>query len=705
MGLEQVSLVLDKSFLVLWLAGFICNSSVGALGTQHGLSGPKSAAYGNITVGSLWGLTFLGFVLVTLYHHHQDSYRRLESRGHKSFNIFFSKFLSMRLVCSLIWVVVLPFIEHTKDQQIFSVACLLDILLLLGRNLLLTVIDSDCKSYKEFEWTTEVLAKKPRFVAQATGCISAAKATLVVEARERQYGSNLSSATPPADKKSQRVHDLIAQSQMVLYAPRETFTSDHTKARTGPELSSDELEHLPIFLRCTCCLDCPVPPPHDQREYDIESASQNAENRRRLERRLSFLQNGPVAAVFNFVPKEGIAEGVHKLCDICERVCAEIIGHLSTVERRSKIERLLHPRRDVCSLQHCNSPSSLQDSSLTCHLCSLIWASLDLAQQNTLLRGDKKLMAKSRKTSSPNTGILDQTQRSIRLVVFEDLIVPHFSGFKRPRRWVRSASGSGAMRIEIGSEFANPLYLPGPKVSWESLFQSLRSREGPKETSGPIVFPMSDHTGSGPVIDMISHALKDRICHTSRLPTRVLDVRGFTTGRARLQHSAHLNPKGSKKYIALSHCWGKIDMPRLLKRNIDDYMKGFDISGLPRTFREAIEVTFRLGAPFIWIDSLCIVQDDPVDWEYEASLMASIYTNAFCTVAAVASVDGNGGLFRSQKPKESSPCLIGLKKDGDPIYAVPYPQSDDGVLRANIALSTWNSRGWCLQERENSILH
>jgi hypothetical protein len=115
-------------------------------------------------------------------------------------------------------------------------------------------------------------------------------------------------------------------------------------------------------------------------------------------------------------------------------------------------------------------------------------------------------------------------------------------------------------------------------------------------------------------------------------------------------------------------------MPRLLKHNIEHYLEGFEISKLPRTFQEAIEVTFRLDVAYLWIGSLCIIQDDPRNWENEAARMAHIYRDTFCTIAAVASSDGNGGLFRPQCPKELSPCLVGLEGwRSDPIYAVPYP--------------------------------
>lgn len=72
------------------------------------------------------------------------------------------------------------------------------------------------------------------------------------------------------------------------------------------------------------------------------------------------------------------------------------------------------------------------------------------------------------------------------------------------------------------------------------------------------------------------------------------------------------------EYVALSHRWGNILQPVLtLNANLEERMRGISIETLPATFRDAIRVTKSLGYEYIWIDSLCIVQDDKVDWERE----------------------------------------------------------------------------------------
>lgn len=100
------------------------------------------------------------------------------------------------------------------------------------------------------------------------------------------------------------------------------------------------------------------------------------------------------------------------------------------------------------------------------------------------------------------------------------------------------------------------------------------------------------------------------------------------------------------EYTTLSHCWGSPDGPRPLEtraENLRDHETGIPMESLPKTFRDAIEINLRLHRNYLWIDSLCIVQDDNSDWEREADLMAAIYGNSFFTIAATSSVDCEGG--------------------------------------------------------------
>jgi hypothetical protein len=76
-----------------------------------------------------------------------------------------------------------------------------------------------------------------------------------------------------------------------------------------------------------------------------------------------------------------------------------------------------------------------------------------------------------------------------------------------------------------------------------------------------------------------------------------------------------------------------------------DHLRGIDWSDLSQTFKDAITLTRRLGHKYIWIDSLCIIQEDENDWQRESAKMASIYESSILTIAATRASDGTKGIF------------------------------------------------------------
>lgn len=98
--------------------------------------------------------------------------------------------------------------------------------------------------------------------------------------------------------------------------------------------------------------------------------------------------------------------------------------------------------------------------------------------------------------------------------------------------------------------------------------------------------------------------------------------------------------KSSVKYATLSHCWGECQPTKLLRSNIENFRQKLRVNHLPRLFQEAIAVARRLGYGCLWIDSLCIIQDDGGDWEIQAEKMADVYSNAQVCIAAGDAKDG-----------------------------------------------------------------
>lgn len=129
------------------------------------------------------------------------------------------------------------------------------------------------------------------------------------------------------------------------------------------------------------------------------------------------------------------------------------------------------------------------------------------------------------------------------------------------------------------------------------------------------------------------------------LPWRVLDV---ASAVIRLQETS--GEQG--KYVALSHCWGTHPCLTTTSGTLVVRKREIDWQALGRTFQDAITLTRHLGLKYIWIDSLCIVQDSVADWEVELARMGAVYRHATFTIAASRAADGTAGLFRevSQTP-------------------------------------------------------
>lgn len=143
---------------------------------------------------------------------------------------------------------------------------------------------------------------------------------------------------------------------------------------------------------------------------------------------------------------------------------------------------------------------------------------------------------------------------------------------------------------------------------------------------------------------------KHRKCgvpQTSHLPKRTIFV-GSSNNDIYLSD----NGNASGIYLCLSHCWGRFQPLTTTSSNLRDHHSQIPWSSLPKTFQDAISFTRALGIKHIWIDSLCIIQDSLSDWAIESSKMAEIYSNACGTLAATASSDGRGGLFRHHSSDE-----------------------------------------------------
>ncbi|KAF2169181.1 hypothetical protein M409DRAFT_52461 [Zasmidium cellare ATCC 36951] len=258
-----------------------------------------------------------------------------------------------------------------------------------------------------------------------------------------------------------------------------------------------------------------------------------------------------------------------------------------------------------------------------------------------------------------------------------------------------------------GPRFSFDLMSEGPNSSWIG-FELFQPRSDQRADPGlePIAqlrCEVSDDPLSATTIRMASLWVDQ--CHYNQrdcsrqdktpLPTRIIDV-GYSDEciSARLQ----VNRGQLGRYVTLSHCWGSAKRLVTNKRNLKKFQNEIPLNQMPETFQDAIKLTRLLGMRYLWIDALCIVQDDREDWRRESANMCSIYENAAFSISALVATDSSSGFLHA---RDIDQCVVAA---GDLTFGVrPKLQSIDEALRE----SKLESRAWCLQERilAPAVLH
>ena len=186
--------------------------------------------------------------------------------------------------------------------------------------------------------------------------------------------------------------------------------------------------------------------------------------------------------------------------------------------------------------------------------------------------------------------------------------------------------------------------------------------------------------------------------HPAYCPTRLLDlVRFWSSGDIVLvegvEHLQEYIP-----YTTLSHCWGAPPSQPLLTTlaNLASRKERIRFDELPLTFQDAVTTTRKLKIPYLWIDSLCIIQDSQSDWEKEAGRMALVYAGSVCTLSALGSRNSHGGFFGAAETERDFVFRYDLNL-GSQRIRIFAREPNDWVLDGPLM-----ERAWTLQERELS---
>ena len=242
--------------------------------------------------------------------------------------------------------------------------------------------------------------------------------------------------------------------------------------------------------------------------------------------------------------------------------------------------------------------------------------------------------------------------------------------------------------------------------------------------------PIASYSGSLSSMEWMKQRLQEcRRCHhhcpqgsqTPYLPDRVLDL-GIKTAEndIRLIDSERLR----SQYVALSYCWGPSDKkPNLTTAaNLGDRKNKITMNELVKCFQDAVNVTRALNIRYLWIDSLCIVQDSDTEFATQAQKMSSIYKNAIITIAASCSPNSHVGFLQSRERKafgfdirityppemwfrasESPWRRLNYAEDGKCHVTIHFERRDKSTNLPLVFDGHWNEpiqkRAWTLQER------
>ncbi|PTB35683.1 hypothetical protein M441DRAFT_152805 [Trichoderma asperellum CBS 433.97] len=217
------------------------------------------------------------------------------------------------------------------------------------------------------------------------------------------------------------------------------------------------------------------------------------------------------------------------------------------------------------------------------------------------------------------------------------------------------------------------------------------------------------------------------------LPTRLLDVGSTTEPCLRLvslENYPQLQPAAANafanRYAAVSYCWGtKEEAEKQLKTTVNTLQQRFseiDLKSMPHTVADAVRLCRAIGLRYLWIDALCIIQDDDNDWTRESFEMSNIYANSFITICVVTGTSCSAGFL--DKRHNQKTLQINFTSQIDPavkgklflrIYKHPtlnltteYTKMSvsEGLMRNDklevdewaLEKAPWFQRGWTFQE-------
>lgn len=148
------------------------------------------------------------------------------------------------------------------------------------------------------------------------------------------------------------------------------------------------------------------------------------------------------------------------------------------------------------------------------------------------------------------------------------------------------------------------------------------------------------------------------------LPTRVLEISSNPASGEVIKVRLVETHGDQGIYACLSYCWGPVAQKSMTTTsNFAQHLESIPLHSLPETISDTIKLCCKLGIRYVWVDSLCIIQDDAQDWLREASRMAAVYSHSYLTLA-IHLVEKSSESFLEKLRQQQQPKPLACTKDG-----------------------------------------
>ncbi|KAF4627445.1 hypothetical protein G7Y89_g10711 [Cudoniella acicularis] len=403
-----------------------------------------------------------------------------------------------------------------------------------------------------------------------------------------------------------------------------TFHIKRSQARESPPDSNDVM-----------CLTAEIDRSANRKARRLLSRNLHTQSKPSL---LAMASAGPQAGgtddKFERLQAEDTVVSLNQLCTACVRF-TETSKLLQKFSRREKIKHLEEEVLGLCSAERLKA--GYLDG---CHLCTLFWRRAD---GQHLLRNDPKADSRQLEVS------LTATARDA-----------SGEGDTMNRLPFIAATGSLSIRL-INPDKTRPRSDPRSIEAYLETNPSLN-----QNILGKLEEPISSKSDVklSQIVDwyyqcterhMKCTGFSSMVAPSQQLPSRLLDL-----GDNKLRLECDVQSILDLRYATLSHVWGNdpASYLQLKEATLEAFKTEVPFDAIPIKYKDSIRITRALGIRYLWIDSLCIIQDSPKDWTTEALKMAAVYGCSACNISYTHAPSEEPAKRYLRDPRVNIPCKL-----------------------------------------------